>query len=101
MGRTLSNALLSQQQNNRHAENTSLILAYVHIRVTTRALSSLADESGGRVWTHCVCSYVCVNLLTAGQSAAPAAEPSESVFAAAQLGPICDLYCSSSDRKRL
>lgn len=60
MGITPSNALLSQQQNNRLAETTSLILAYVQRGVTTRALSSLAYESGGTAWTHCVCVFVCV-----------------------------------------
>lgn len=59
-------------RNRGHAETTRLIWVYVHRTVTTRAVSSLADE--------CVSICVCVNLPTTGQSAAPAAESGESVF---------------------
>ncbi len=79
------------------------LLSWPHRAVSTGAVSSLANESGGTVWIQCVficvCVCVCMNLLTTGQSAAPAAESSRSVFKAAQLCPAeSNLWSSSSQR---
>lgn len=94
----MSNLLLSRQRNSRHAE-LACACVYVCARriVTTGAVPSRADESGGTEWIYCVC----VNLLTTGQSAATAAESSESVVeAAARLCPAESSHCySNSDRK--